>query len=60
METVGLFVYQIRGEIILIVAVMHLRRHPDPWKSRLAFHCQNSVRIENIEISVTSKQASES
>lgn len=28
-------VYQIRGESILIVAVMHLRRHPDTWKSRL-------------------------
>jgi plasmid stabilization system protein ParE len=28
-------VYQIRGDIILIVAVMHLRRHPDTWKSRL-------------------------
>ncbi len=29
-------VYQIRGDIILIVAIMHLRRHPDSWRSRLA------------------------
>jgi len=29
-------VYQVRGETILIVAVMHLHRHPDSWKSRLA------------------------
>ncbi len=28
-------VYQIRDDLILIVAVMHLRRHPDTWKSRL-------------------------
>jgi plasmid stabilization system protein ParE len=28
-------IYQIRGELILIVAIMHLRRHPDTWKSRL-------------------------
>src|SRR4030042_173872 len=28
-------VYQIRRETILIVAVMHLNRHPDAWKSRL-------------------------
>jgi plasmid stabilization system protein ParE len=28
-------VYQIRGDVVLIVAVMHLRRHPDTWKSRL-------------------------
>ncbi len=30
-------VYQVRGESVLIVAVMHLRRHPDTWKSRLGF-----------------------
>ena len=28
-------IYQIRGDLILIVAVMHLRRHPDTWKSRV-------------------------
>jgi toxin ParE1/3/4 len=28
-------VYQVRGEVILIVAIMHLRRHPDTWRSRL-------------------------
>jgi plasmid stabilization system protein ParE len=28
-------IYQIRGDVILIVAIMHLRRHPDTWKSRL-------------------------
>ena len=28
-------VYQIRGDVVLILAVMHLRRHPDTWKSRL-------------------------
>ena len=28
-------VYQVRGDLILIVAIMHLRRHPDTWKSRL-------------------------
>jgi plasmid stabilization system protein ParE len=27
--------YQIREDMILIVAVMHLRRHPDSWKARL-------------------------
>ena len=29
-------VYQVREEFILIVAVMHLRRHPDSWQSRLS------------------------
>jgi plasmid stabilization system protein ParE len=29
-------IYQVREELILIVAVMHLRRHPDSWKSRLS------------------------
>jgi plasmid stabilization system protein ParE len=29
-------VYQIRDDVILIVAIMHLRRHPDTWKSRLS------------------------
>lgn len=28
-------IYQVRGETILIVAVMHLHKHPDSWKSRL-------------------------
>ncbi len=28
-------IYQIRADVILIVAVMHLHRHPDSWKSRL-------------------------
>ena len=28
-------IYQVREDVILIVAVMHLRRHPDSWKSRL-------------------------
>ena len=28
-------VYQIKGETILIVAVMHLNKHPDSWKARL-------------------------
>ncbi|NLV30521.1 MAG: type II toxin-antitoxin system RelE/ParE family toxin [Acidobacteria bacterium] len=29
-------VYQIRDDCILVVAIMHFRRHPDAWKSRLA------------------------
>lgn len=28
-------IYQVREETILIVAVMHLHKHPDSWKSRL-------------------------
>jgi plasmid stabilization system protein ParE len=28
-------VYQIRDDAILVVAVMHLRRHPKTWRSRL-------------------------
>ena len=28
-------IYQIRGETILIVAIMHLSRDPQTWKSRL-------------------------
>lgn len=28
-------IYQVRGETILIVAVMHLSRNPQTWKSRL-------------------------
>ena len=28
-------VYQRRGDMILVVAVMHLRRHPDSWRGRL-------------------------
>jgi plasmid stabilization system protein ParE len=27
-------IYQIREDMILIVAVMHLHRHPDSWKHR--------------------------
>ncbi|OGQ95143.1 MAG: plasmid stabilization protein [Deltaproteobacteria bacterium RIFOXYD12_FULL_57_12] len=27
--------YQIRGDMILIVAVMHLRRNPSSWRRRL-------------------------
>ncbi|MFC1672102.1 type II toxin-antitoxin system RelE/ParE family toxin [Planctomycetota bacterium] len=29
-------VYQVRGDDILIVAIMHLHRHPESWKSRLS------------------------
>lgn len=28
-------IYQVRAEIILIVAIMHLSREPKTWKSRL-------------------------
>lgn len=28
-------VYQVRDESILVVAVMHLRRHPESWHSRI-------------------------
>ncbi len=28
-------VYQLREDSILVVAVMHLHKHPDSWKSRL-------------------------
>ena len=28
-------VYQVRGDLILVIAVMHFRRHPDSWRSRL-------------------------
>ena len=28
-------IYQVRGETILIVAIMHLSRDPQSWKSRL-------------------------
>jgi hypothetical protein len=28
-------VYQVRGDTLLIVSIMHLHRHPDSWKSRL-------------------------
>jgi plasmid stabilization system protein ParE len=30
--------YQLRPDTILIVAVMHLRRDPESWKTRLAPH----------------------
>jgi len=29
-------IYQVRGDMILIVAVMHLHRDPESWKDRLA------------------------
>lgn len=29
-------IYQVREDMILIVAVMHLHRRPDSWKSRLS------------------------
>lgn len=29
-------IYQIKDDVILIVAVMHLHRHPNSWKSRLS------------------------
>jgi plasmid stabilization system protein ParE len=28
-------VCQVRGDLILIVAIMHVSRHPNSWKSRL-------------------------
>ncbi|PYV16043.1 MAG: type II toxin-antitoxin system RelE/ParE family toxin [Acidobacteria bacterium] len=28
-------IYQMRGNVVLIVAVMHLHREPQTWKSRL-------------------------
>jgi len=28
-------IYQVRQNTILIVAIMHLRRHPQTWRSRL-------------------------
>jgi len=28
-------IYQVRGELLLIVGVMHLRRHPETWRSRV-------------------------
>ena len=28
-------IYQIRKDEILVVAVMHLHKHPDSWKSRI-------------------------
>ena len=28
-------IYQARQEVVIIVAVMHLHRHPDSWKSRV-------------------------
>jgi len=29
-------IYEVRQDIILVVAIMHLHRHPDSWKSRLS------------------------
>jgi plasmid stabilization system protein ParE len=29
-------VYQSRGDTILVVAVMHMKRHPDSWRKRLS------------------------
>ncbi|HMD98943.1 MAG TPA: type II toxin-antitoxin system RelE/ParE family toxin [Terriglobia bacterium] len=31
-------IYQIRGDTVLIVAVMHLHRKPGTWKNRLRGH----------------------
>ena len=28
-------IYQVRGDTLLVVGVMHLRRHPDSWRTRL-------------------------
>ena len=28
-------VYQAHGDVVLVVAIMHLRQHPDSWKNRL-------------------------
>jgi hypothetical protein len=28
-------IYQIRGDEVLIVSVMYLRRHPDSWRDNL-------------------------
>jgi plasmid stabilization system protein ParE len=28
-------VYQVRGDVVLVVAIMHLRQHPDCWRRRL-------------------------
>jgi len=28
-------IYQVRGDTILVVGVMHLHRHPETWRSRL-------------------------
>ena len=30
-------IYRIRGEMIQIIAVMHLRRHPDYWRGRVEY-----------------------
>ena len=29
-------IYQARSDALLVVAVMHLRRHPETWRSRLS------------------------
>ena len=33
-------IYQVCGDFILIIAVMHMRRHPDTWRSRLGLEDQ--------------------
>ena len=29
-------IYQLRPELILVVAIMHLHRHPETWKGRVS------------------------
>ena len=30
-------IYRIQGQVIQVIAVMHLRRHPDYWKGRVGY-----------------------